>query len=354
MGSKMQGKIQVKGLLANLVRIPSISGNEADIGKFVFDELNNAGLSPKLYKGNVYCTIGRGKKTMLLTSHMDTVPVCPGWTRNPFKPAEEGGRIYGLGANDAKGPLAAMIHAFTSLNEAELGGQVLFAATVQEETSNLGIEQVMERAPKVDAAIVGEPTSLDICTAMRGLLILKIAAKGKSAHASRPSEGINAIYSACEDIQKLLKLKFTKAHKLLGLPSMSVTLISGGTKNNVIPGKCEFTVDMRSTPIYDNAKLLSMVKKTVKSDVTALSSRLKPKGATPNEKIVIAAKKANPGAKTKGFSAICDLALINAPGIIMGPGKSEKSHAADEYIDVPQVEKASEIYRKTIENYFTP
>ncbi len=348
----MQGKMQVKELLANLVRIPSISGNEKKIGEFIFDYLSDVGLSPKIYKGNVYCPIGRGKKALLLTSHMDTVPVCPGWTKKPFKPEKARGRIYGLGANDAKGSLAAMIHAFTSLNEAELSGKVLFAATIQEETSNIGIGQVMGRIPKVDAAIVGEPTNLDICTAMRGLLILKLVARGKSAHASRPTQGVNAIYSACEDMQRLLKLKFNKAHGLLGLPSMSVTLISGGTKNNVIPGECEFTVDMRSTPMYGNAKLLSLVKKTVKSEVIALSSRLKPKGAQLSEKIVLAAKKANPGAKTRGFHAICDLALINAPGIILGPGKSEKSHAADEYIEVAQAEKASQIYRKTIANYF--
>ena len=347
--------MKIKELLMKLVCIQSISKNEGEIGRFIFDCLKEKGLSPKMCGDNVYCSIGKGKETLLLTSHMDTVPVCSGWTRKPFKAVEANGRIYGLGANDTKGSLAAMIDTVTNLNDDELdelNGRVVFAGTVQEETTNLGIWQIMEKIGKVDAAVVGEPTGLNICTAMRGLMILKLTAKGRSAHASRPNQGINAIYKSCEDIQRLLGLKFAKSHNLLGKPSIAVTLINGGAKSNVIPGECEFTADIRSTPIYDNRRLLGLVKKAVKSEVVVLSSRLKPKEANERERVVVAARKASPEAKIIGFPAMCDLALIGAPGIIIGPGRFKQSHSPDEFIKPEQVAKASSIYRGVIENYF--
>ncbi len=344
--------MKAKELLLKLVSIQSVSRGEAEIGEFICKYLSDNGLDPKMHEGNVYCSKGSGKDSLLLTSHMDTVPVCPGWTRNPNKPTDDGGKIFGLGSNDAKGSMAAMMDAIVSLDESMLDGKVFFSATVQEEVTNCGIEQVMKKLPRVGAAVVGEPTGLDICTSMKGLLILKLKAKGRSAHASRPSEGINAIYNAIGDIQRVLALDFPKSHNQLGKPSIAATMISAGTRNNVIPAQCEFTLNIRSTPFYDNHKLLALIEKAVKSDVIVQSIRLNSRTVPEKEKIVLAARSANSAAAIRGFQAMCDLALIDAPGIIMGPGNSAQSHAPDEFIEISQVEKASIIYGKLIKDYF--
>ncbi len=345
--------MEAKELLKKLVEIPSISGNEAQISQFVFDHLQENGLSPKQYKDNVYCSIGKGKQILLLNSHLDTVPVCPGWNQDPFKPKEANGKICGLGANDTKGSMTAMINAFKKLADSkDLKGKVFFAASTQEETNNIGIKQLTEKIPKVDAAVIGEPTELNICTAMRGLAILKFVAKGKSGHASRPSQGVNAIYKAIEDIKKLRSLEFEKAHKLLGKPTITTTLISGGTKNNVIPGECEFTTDVRTTPIYPNKKMIDLIKETATSEVQVLSDRLCPKETSESEKIVLAAQKACPEGKLLGFPAMCDWVFIDAPGIIFGPGITTQSHTPNEFIEIKQVEKAGEIYQKIVHEFF--
>jgi len=345
--------VQCKELLKKLVEIPSVSGNEAKISSFLYEHLKENGLPAKQYKGNVYCSIGKGKQTLLFNSHLDTVPECPGWSQDPFKPKEANGKIYGLGANDAKGSLTAMVDAFKKLaGSNDFNGKLFLAASTQEETDNIGIKQVVEKIPKVDAVVIGEPTNLSICTAMRGLAILKFVAKGKSGHASRPSEGVNAIYKAFQDIEKLKALSFEKEHPKLGKPTVTVTMINGGTKNNVIPGECEFTADVRSTPIYDNQKMIEAIKKVVSSELHILSQELCPKETSESEKIVLAAKKASPGSNLIGFPAMCDWVFVDAPGIIIGPGITTQSHAPNENIEIKQVEKASETYKKIAYEFF--
>ncbi len=343
--------METEELLKKLVDIPSISGEEDNISDFICDHLKENGISAKKYKKNVYCSVGKGKHSVLLNSHMDTVPVCPGWSGDPFKAVEKDGYIFGLGANDAKGSLSAMITAMIELADEEFNGKVYFGASVEEECGNRGIVELNSKIPKVDGAIIGEPTGLDIARGMRGLAILQLRIKGKSAHASRPNEGENAICSAAWEILRLSSMTFHKDHPLLGNPTISVTLIEGGEKNNVIPGECKFTLDLRSTPNYDNNEMIRTISNLSTCDVEVLSNRLHAKETDEQEIIVKAAKKVNPVGKIIGFKGMCDFVFVDAPGIIFGPGTSAMSHAPNERIDLEEVKKASTLYRDIVKEY---
>ena len=344
----------IEKLLKNLIEISSISGQEKEIARFVFNYLKSRGLKPKLLLGNnVYCEIGKGKKTLLLNSHLDTVPPSPSWTINPYRAKERQGKIYGLGASDTKSSLAAMMEAIIDSRnlEKELKGKVIFAATDKEEGFGpSGMEKLAKRL-KFDAIVIGEPTNLDICIAEKGLLGLKIISQGKAGHAASPG-GINAIFKAAEDINRLKNLKLNRPHKLLGLPSIQVTMINGGIKPNIIPDRCEFTVDVRTTPIYPNNLLLNLIKKQIKSEIEIQTNRIFPKEVKIDERIVQVAKKSSPNSKLSGFFAVSDFAFTDKPGIILGPGNGKQAHTADEFVEISQVEKAKEIYKKIIQNYF--
>ncbi|MGM0509888.1 MAG: M20/M25/M40 family metallo-hydrolase [Thermoplasmatota archaeon] len=345
--------MKTKDLLKTLVEIPSVSKDEKEISKFIYGYLNENGISAKRYDNNVYCSIGEGKPSILLNSHLDTVPVCPGWDSDPYRALERGGKIYGLGANDAKGSLCAMINTMIGLadTDTDLRGTVYFGASVEEECGNKGIVELLQKIPPVDAAIIGEPTGLDIATAMRGLVILKVTSKGKSAHASRPHHGENAIYRAASDILKIKSTCFKEEHPLLGSPTVSVTLINGGTKNNVIPGSCEFTIDIRTTPDFGNDALINNISGDLKSDVEVLSNRFYPKETCSEEGVVKVAKNAVQDADIIGFRGMCDYAFIDAPGIILGPGNSQQSHSPNEFIEIKQVEDACRMYQKIIKEF---
>jgi acetylornithine deacetylase len=290
--------MELEALLKKMVAIPSISKNEQNLSTFLREYMMDNGVRSEMCGDNVICSVGSGKKTLLFNSHLDTVPACSGWKTDPFKPVKKDGRIIGLGANDAKASMTAMADAVIRLADSKtLDGRLFFAATVQEETLNVGIQQVMERLGKVDAVVIGEPTGLDICTSMRGLVILRLKSTGRSAHASRPSEGVNAIYRTMSDIERLKRIKFPKKHPVLGCPSIATTMINGGVKSNVIPSECEFTVDVRTTPFYGNMDIIEIIKRSVESKVDVVSSRLIPKETGSGEKIVRAAKKANPGGR---------------------------------------------------------
>lgn len=339
--------MNVINLLKQLIEIPSVSNKEEEISRYVKGFFEENGISAKRYKNNVYCHVGEGEPKLLLNSHLDTVPPCSDYTNNPYASEEKGGRIYGLGSNDAKGSVAAMMSAMVSLSKLEdLNGKIYFGASVEEEVGNKGIEMLTEKIPRVEGAVVGEPTSLNICTGMRGLLILKFTAKGKSGHASRPEEGDNAIYKAISDIDKIKNIKFEKEHDLLGYPSVAVTVVDGGIKHNMIPDKCRFTADIRTTPLYESSEIISKIKKQISSDIKVYSDRLNYKETNTDEKIVNVALQVNPDGKIKRFGGICDLVFIDEPGIIMGPGTSEESHSPDESIGIDQVRKAVDLYYK--------
>jgi len=345
----------VEKLLRNLIEIPSISGKEKKIANFVFDYLKNNGLRSKLLFGNnVYCEIGKGEKILLLNSHLDTVPPSNSWTMKPLRAKMINRKIYGLGAADTKGNLAAMIEAMIDLKKGKerLKGKVIFLATSNEEKGKPSGLEILIKKINYDAIIIGEPTNLNICISEKGLAILKIKSKGRATHAAFGSKEFNAIYRAAEDINILNGLKFEKKHKFLGLPSIQVTMVNGGIASNMIPDSCEFILDIRSTPVYSNEYLLNLIKKKVNSEIEILSNRIFPKETNIKEKIVQAAKKAAPKAEIAGFLAVSDFAFVDKPGIILGAGSLKQAHGPDEFIEISQLRKVKEIYKGIIKNFF--
>lgn len=339
-------------LLKKLISIPSVSKNEFKISEFIFNFLKKNNLNPKIFGKNVYCSLGDGKEVLLLNSHTDTVPPANSWKTDPFQPVERNGRVYGLGACDAKVSLAAMLQSIINIKDKKINGKVIFAATCEEETGGEGLEKLIQKLGKIDSAIIGEPTKLNICIAQRGLLILKLISKGKAAHAAYSEKGINAIYNAFEDIRKIREIKFLKKHKLLGYPSIQVTMINAGVRENIIPDKCEFLLDIRSTPLYSHRELTNIIKKNIKSEVEIVSQRLIPKETSENEKIV---KVAETICKKKGIGSagLSDWVFLNVPTIKIGPGDSSIAHTANEYVEISQLKKAEEIYKEIIKNYFS-
>jgi len=330
-----------------LVRIPSESGHEEECVALLADRLR-----ARVVGRNVIAVRGDGPRSLLLNSHTDTVPASDDWNLDPYEAELRDGKVYGLGANDAKGPLAALVIAFETA-EIPADARLVLAATCEEETGGAGLGTILKELPRFDASIVGEPTFLTVCSCQRGLLRLRLTARGKSAHASRPWQGENAIEKAARDVEALRRLPLADAHPLLGPPTLQVTMIQGGVRTNVVPPLCRMEIDARTIPALDNATLHRRVRDAVESDVELVSERFVPVETATAEPIVQAALAATGASEPGAFGGVSDLYHVrDVPGIVMGPGRSEQSHAADEWIEVDQLERGVQAYRETIERYF--
>ena len=340
--------------LKQAVATKSVSGSEGEVAEYIFTLLKDAGLSPRMEDRNVYCERGEGSKRLLLNSHIDTVPETDEWKRDPFKPEIEEGRLYGLGANDAKASVVTMLDAFVNAKFDEKACTLAYCATVEEETGGEGFEKLIKKIPAPDAVIIGEPTGLaNICTAQKGLIKLKFTARGESGHASRPFTGRNAIFLAAESITKLRRVSFVKQHPVLGVPTIQVTMVQGGVRSNVIPPECSFIADGRTTPEYPNQELIDMISQRIDAEVEVLSKRIEPVATPDDAPIVRAAREALPDANVKPFGGISDLAFAGGiPGIVFGPGSDRQSHRADEYVETEQVKNAPQAYMNIISKFF--
>jgi acetylornithine deacetylase len=332
-------------LLEELIRIPSFSKEENRTADLLEKYLHSQGYSPTRMFNNVWAAnkfYDALKPTLLLNSHHDTVRPAGQWTTNPHAPVLHGEKLIGLGANDAGASLVTMLAAFRYFYTQDLPFNIVFAATAEEEISGEnGIEKVFLHLGKVDFAIVGEPTGMNVAVAEKGLIVLDCVSKGVAGHAAR-KEGINAITLALKDLAWFNSYKFEKASKWLGEVSMSVTMINAGSQHNVVPAECTFTADIRITDAYTTDEVLDIIRKNVECEITPRSKRLKPSGideshclfrtARALEKIVF------------GSPTLSDQALIPVPSIKMGPGESSRSHTTDEYILLPELRAGIEGY----------
>lgn len=338
-------------LLKKLIATPSFSKEENRAAEIIQEFFaSHQVLSHR--KGNNVWAINRYfdalKPTLLLNSHHDTVKPNPAYIRNPFDPSVENGKLFGLGSNDAGGPLVSLIATFLYFYEQKNSKyNVIIAATAEEEISgHNGIESIWSDLPKIDCAIVGEPTLTDIAVAEKGLLVLDCVAKGKAGHAAR-EEGVNAIYEALKDIEWFHSFEFPKISPTLGKVKMSVTVINAGQAHNQVPPECKFTVDIRVTDSYTLEEVLDVVKQNVKSEVTPRSLRLRPSGIPETHPLILSAKKL--GRKLYGSPTTSDQALIPVSSIKMGPGDSARSHSADEFIYLDEIRQGIESYIRLIE-----
>lgn len=346
-------------LLQELVRIPSVSGGEGPVADHLAAALARLGFDVHRSGHNLYFDVFQGPgPTLLFNSHLDTVPACGGWTRDPLGGALENGRLFGLGANDAGGCVVAMLSAATRLRdldrESVLGGTLRVALTTEEETGGAGISSVLPLFSIPDAAIVGEPTGCRTVLAQKGLLILRGVAAGVAGHAAHGETGgaKNAIHSAARSIAALAASVPGPAHPLLGSPSVQVTKIEGGHARNAVPDHCEFWVDVRTNPGSDASEIHRKLQGVAECELVIHSSRLVAVETGATQPIARAAAQAS-GAPPEGSRTTSDwVHLAHVPTVKIGPGDTARSHRADEYVDESELELGARVYTDLARNYF--
>jgi acetylornithine deacetylase len=339
-------------LLKSLISVSSLSRNEEEAAQIIrgfftdskvkYDsKVNNTWAKNQFWKD--------GLPVVLLNSHIDTVKPASGYTRNPFSPDVEDGVLYGLGSNDAGGPLVTLLAVFMHFNTMDnLPFNLIYAATAEEEISGTnGLESILSDLGKIDLAIVGEPTKMQMAIAEKGLMVLDCTAHGKSGHAAR-EEGENAIYKAIADIEKIRNYRFEKISDVLGPVKMSVTIINAGTQHNVVPDSCTFVVDVRTNEHYSNQQACEIITELIGSDVAPRSFRLNSSGITVDHPIV--QRGISIGLNYYGSPTTSDQAVIPYPSIKIGPGDSARSHTADEYILIGEIEEGFRIYVDLLTN----
>lgn len=358
----------VLDLHADLVRFPSLSHEEAAIADFVEATMRSvSALTVGRHDDNVWASLGEGDDLLLLCSHLDVVPPSAEHPYPPFEPTHHDGKVYGRGAVDAKASGAAMLTALVGLAESGWRperGRLVVALTACEEAGGgyNGMEAMRREVfrrdlPDVSAALVGEPTELRPCLAQKGLLILTATAHGRTAHAARAHLGDNALTRAARDLVALDALTFDKSDPLLGRPTATATMIEGGTAKNVVPDRCTFTLDVRSTPATTHAELTALVADHLESEVEVYSDRLVPCATPPVARVARAVSDAlgalGRDAEPFGSPTASDwIFLHDVPAVKIGPGRSELSHTADEHVEVAQLEAAVEVYAAVARRYF--
>ena len=338
--------------LAEFVAIPTVSGKEARLADRIGEICEKAGVPATRRGRNVLASRGEGSPCLLMNSHLDTVPPVEGWSTDPWTPRMEGERLYGLGSNDAKASVAAMLEAFLAA-PLPRRGRLLFAATCDEETGGEGLERLVAELA-FDAAIIGEPNGFAVAVSQKGLVKLKLTARGRAGHAARPHLADNAIVRASRDVLAIEGLDLPVEDPWLGKPTAAVTMIGGGIKSNVVPDRCELTVDARTVGGFDNDAMIAAVRGAVSSQVEVLSARLRPVSGDPASRIARAALAATGAAGVTGFPSVSDLAHLGGrPAIVFGPGDPAQSHRANESIAIEALLEAPGVYSRTIANYFS-
>jgi acetylornithine deacetylase len=337
-------------LLRKLISISSLSKEEQQTATVIEQFLQDRGVKTHRTVNNVWAYnehFDSKKPTILLNSHHDTVKPNPGYSNDPLAADIIDGKLFGLGSNDAGGCLVSLIAAFLHFHGQEnLKYNLCLAATAEEEISGKnGIELVIPEFGLLEFAIVGEPTLMDLAIAERGLMVLDCVSQGKAGHAAR-QEGDNAIYNAITDIEWFRTYEFAKKSSLFGPIKMSVTVIEAGSQHNVVPAVCKFTVDVRVTDAYRNEEVLKIIRQNVNCEVTPRSTRLKSSSISEDHPIVKAG--ISLGRKTYGSPTTSDQALLDIPSLKIGPGDSARSHMADEFIYVDEIEQGIDLYIQLI------
>ena len=346
---------EAEKLLEALVSTPRTSRSESRAADILQEHIAAHGYIPERFGDNVMCRsrhFDPSRPALLLNSHIDTVRPVSTWTRDPFTPVIENGRLYGLGTNDAGASLVSLLYAFFIKDEIPNGPNMIFLATCQEEVSGAeGMKMMVSHLPEISVAIVGEPTGMQPAIAEKGLMVLDIDVHGKSGHAAR-NEGINAIYRANEIITLLKDFKFEKESPLLGPVRLSVTMISAGTQHNVIPDLCRLTADVRSNECYSNIEIFDTLKSYLPEwcDTSARSFTLNSSRIPAEHPLIRRAVEL--GLKPFGSPTLSDQAILSCPSFKMGPGDSARSHSADEYICLDELEGAIKVYLSLLSDGF--
>ncbi len=337
-------------LLIEMLSIPAVSREEQKRSDFLESFLKGRGWPLKRIHHNLLVGSPDAPGVpLLLNSHMDTVAPVDGWESDPFTPLVNGEQIVGLGSNDAGASVVTMLAAYEQMKE-KLEGRInlMVLISAEEEVSgSLGISSVLPLLGELGAVIVGEPTGMAPAVAERGLMVLDGELRGKAGHAAR-KEGLNAIYEAMKDMAAIAELDFTDQSEWLPEPGAQVTMISAGTRHNVVPDICSYVVDVRSNDCYGNEQLLEMIRSVCRAELTPRSTRLRASGL--DEKHFLMQAIVATGLKAFGSSTLSDMALIPFPSVKMGPGESSRSHTAGEYIRKSELERGVMGYCRFLEH----
>jgi len=334
-------------LLRQLIATPSVSREEGAAADVMSDYLRRWGLGFGREGNNLWVGCpdwDNNRPTVMLNAHIDTVKPVSTWTRDPFDPAIiDGDTLYGLGSNDCGGGLVATLQAYRIMLHCPRTYNIIWVCSAEEEVSGKdGFSRVLPLLPKIDVAIVGEPTGMQPAMAEKGLMVIDGYAHGKSGHAAR-GEGVNAIYEALDDLVWLRDYKFRKESPLLGPTMMTVTVVESGTQHNVIPDLLHFIIDVRTNEYYQNEFVFEFLRKHMqKCELKARSFRLHSSGI-PNDHPLVQ-RCLQMGMKPFGSPTLSDQALMSFPSIKLGPGESSRSHSADEFIRISEIRKAISTY----------
>lgn len=337
-------------LLKTLISTQSYSGEEDETAQILSNVLEEFGFTPQ-QKGNNIWAINQPfdevKPTVMLNSHHDTVQASSKWTKDAFTPTLEDGKLFGLGSNDAGGPLVSLLASFVYLSWEDQPYNLVFLASAEEETSGKkGVPIVLPELPEIDFSVVGEPTSLDLATAERGLIVLDCVAHGESGHAAR-NEGENALYKAMEDIEWFRNFKFEQVSEVLGEINLTVTQIEAGSQHNVVPDECRFVVDVRPNEFYTNEEVVEIIRNHVDCEVNPRSLNLNASGISMEHPIV---KKAEDlGIRRYGSKTMSDQVHMPFNSVKIGPGNTHRSHTADEFIYLDEIREGIKTYIKLLD-----
>ena len=338
-------------LLSHLIATPSVSRDERRAADIMEEELVRCGFTPHREANNVWA-IGpcqrEDRPTLLLNAHIDTVKPVASYTRNPYEPSLEDGTLYGLGSNDCGGGLVSLLQVFRELSASErCPYNLVYLASAEEEVSGKdGISRALPLLPHVDVAIVGEPTGMQPAVAEKGLMVVDITAHGKSGHAAR-NEGVNAIYEALDDLCWIRSHRFDRVSRFLGPTKMQATVVNAGTQHNVVPDECKIVVDVRTNELYTNEEVFDIISSHCKSECRARSFRLHSSRIDLNHPLV--ERCVALGLQPFGSPTLSDQALMPFASLKLGPGQSARSHSADEYIKVSEIEHAIGLYLRLLE-----
>ena len=345
-------------LLRDLVATPSVSGDEGQVAVFIETWAKGLGLRVVKDETGIVVRVGGHKPgpRLAFVSHLDTVPAGEGWTRDPFKATIEGEKLYGRGSGDAKASVAAMLAAAADLaaRGGPSHGELVVVLGYGEETKNTSMPQAVAKHGPFDAAVVGEPTNLDIAVAQRGLMMVDLIAKGDQRHAGYASEGkfTNSVSLLAADLLALTSLAQGRPHPVLGHPTLTATMLEAGVSRNVTPPSAKAVLDIRSTPAWTHQELGAELKKHLRSEVIVTSDRLVPCETPANSALLAAALRARPTAKTFGSPTCSDWVFVReADAIKCGPGTSRRSHTPDEFVDLPEVTAARAFYARLAKEY---
>ena len=338
-------------LLSHLIATPSVSRDERRAADIMQEALTRYGFTPQREANNRWAIAHHyngARPTLLLNAHLDTVKPVSTYTRNPYEPSLEEGILYGLGSNDCGGGLVSLLQVFRILDSSNTCPyNLVYLASAEEEVSGKdGISRALPLLPHIDVAIVGEPTGMQPAVAEKGLMVIDITAHGKSGHAAR-GEGVNALYAALDDLCWIRSYQFDRVSAFLGATKMQATVIQAGTQHNVVPDTCQIVVDVRTNELYTNEEVFDIIQQHCQSECRARSFRLHSSRIDLQHPLV--PRCIAPGMTPFGSPTLSDQALMPFPSFKLGPCQSARSHSANEYILVSEIEDAINKYLQLLQ-----